>query len=273
MRFRLIHEAPDAYGDFDRLVGLCGELPRATASGGGHLICLEQGVLSDALVELGATRRRAAGLGNASIQVLDSHARVLVEYDLGPTEPVFVHGHAGARVDELILLAAALRPAPPGSPSIWRQWSTSPPSAMNAWHSLDHGQRRAWLDIVRRRGGSSSTHAPPPDGPIILDGQFATDYPGIFLALGEAAQGPGGYYGGDPESLADCLCGGYGPRAPFALHWTHSAVARIHLTEAAWRKELLLSSTDLTIQPDEPGSLFDAILATLERRGVEVVLG
>ncbi|WP_349254233.1 barstar family protein [Paenibacillus sp. RC67] len=52
-----------------------------------------------------------------------------------------------------------------------------------------------------------------------LDGLFIKDQTSFFCALGEAINGPGGYYGSGLDGLSDCLCGGFGARAPFKIHW------------------------------------------------------
>lgn len=46
-----------------------------------------------------------------------------------------------------------------------------------------------------------------------------TDRPSLFLALGEAVNGPGGYFGGCVDALADCLRGHFGYTAPATLLW------------------------------------------------------
>ncbi|MFE2538640.1 barstar family protein [Actinacidiphila glaucinigra] len=50
-----------------------------------------------------------------------------------------------------------------------------------------------------------------------LDGRRVTDEPGLHLVLGEAVNGPGGYVGCNADAPADCLRGGFGVTAPFAL--------------------------------------------------------
>lgn len=55
---------------------------------------------------------------------------------------------------------------------------------------------------------------------VVVDGRFATDVAGMYLAIGEAVNGPGGYFGASPDALADCLCGGFGATVPFTMKWT-----------------------------------------------------
>jgi len=62
-----------------------------------------------------------------------------------------------------------------------------------------------------------------------LDGRFVTDIEGFYCAIGEAINGPGGYFGSNLDALDDCLRGRFGARAPFRLVWHDSAVAREHL--------------------------------------------
>ncbi|WP_346766166.1 hypothetical protein [Streptomyces sp. A0592] len=58
-------------------------------------------------------------------------------------------------------------------------------------------------------------------------GRHVTDVPGLYLALGKAVGGPGGYLGADLHALADCL-GGFGHSGPATLLRQDSAVAREH---------------------------------------------
>jgi RNAse (barnase) inhibitor barstar len=55
------------------------------------------------------------------------------------------------------------------------------------------------------------------DVEIILDSSKITDIPSFHIALGEAVNGPGGYYGACLDALEDCLCGRFGLIPPFRL--------------------------------------------------------
>jgi hypothetical protein len=65
-----------------------------------------------------------------------------------------------------------------------------------------------------------------------LDGERVEDPAGLYCALGEAVNGPGGYFGADPDSLRDCLRGGFGAQPPFELRWTAADAARSRLASA-----------------------------------------
>jgi len=62
-----------------------------------------------------------------------------------------------------------------------------------------------------------------------LDGRHVTDVEGFYCAIGEAINGPGGYFGWNLDELRDCLRGGWGAARPFRLIWQDAAVAQKHL--------------------------------------------
>ncbi|WP_198659130.1 barstar family protein [Nocardiopsis sp. FIRDI 009] len=92
-----------------------------------------------------------------------------------------------------------------------------------------------------------------------LDGRYVTDEPGLHLALGEAVDGPGGYFGGCLDALDDCLRGAFGHTAPATLLWRDSATAREHLSRV--------------LAPDgRPYDLFAEVLDVLAEGGTRVTL-
>ncbi|MGW0395489.1 hypothetical protein ACWDYJ_32365 [Streptomyces sp. NPDC003042] len=73
-------------------------------------------------------------------------------------------------------------PGPEQARPLWEHWLAGPPQTPGAWAGLD--------------------------------GRHVTDVPGIYLAVGEAVNGPGGYLGANPDALAGCLGGTFGYTAP-----------------------------------------------------------
>jgi hypothetical protein len=73
---------------------------------------------------------------------------------------------------------------------------------------------------------------------VILDGSRVLDIPTFHIALGEAVNGPGGYYGGDLGALDDCLRGRFGLIPPFVLEIIGLEHVRetIESTEKVWRQ-------------------------------------
>ncbi|WP_171166756.1 barstar family protein [Streptomyces sp. I05A-00742] len=109
----------------------------------------------------------------------------------------------------------------------WERRRGGLPTGVNSWAPYGTRERQAWLDLVRAHGCRLPVRpGPPPGRTYHLDGRYVTDEPGLHLALGEAVNGPGGYFGGCLAALDDCLGGGFGATAPFTLVWEHSDVAR-----------------------------------------------
>ncbi len=67
--------------------------------------------------------------------------------------------------------------------------------------------------------------------------------------IGEAVNGPGGYFGSNPMALSDCLSGGWGVDCPFTLVWENADIARARL-----------------------GDTVDMLLGVFREAGIDVVL-
>ncbi|WP_329234577.1 MULTISPECIES: barstar family protein [unclassified Streptomyces] len=78
----------------------------------------------------------------------------------------------------------------------------------------------------------------------VLDGSGITGLDSFWDAIGEAVNGPGGYFGRGLDAFADCLSGGFGtPRdGDFVIEWRdHARSARaLGHEETARRLERLL---------------------------------
>lgn len=105
-----------------------------------------------------------------------------------------------------------------------------PAGGPGAWAELETRQRGAWLDLVRERGCRIKHQDRPARYTYELDGRHITDEPSLYLALGEAVNGPGGYFGGCLDALVDCLRGNFAYTAPATLLWRDAATAREHLS-------------------------------------------
>ncbi|MGO4649915.1 barstar family protein [Nocardia sp. 2YAB30] len=85
------------------------------------------------------------------------------------------------------------------------------------WRSLGPAARRAWLSVALRR----RSHPPRPDDPpgarYELDGRDIVDEDSFYCAIGEAVNGPGGYFGWNLDALDDCMCGGFCATPPFTI--------------------------------------------------------
>ncbi|MGW0594947.1 barstar family protein [Streptosporangium sp. NPDC002607] len=140
-------------------------------------------------------------------------------------------------------------PLPSGAREIWQLWHTGRPTRPGLWAGYDRALRHEWA-------GAALHHHPHgrPDLPAghtyHLDGRFVTDIEGFYCALGEAINGPGGYFGWNLGALDDCLHGRWGATPPFQLIWHHADVVRRHLisgydrpahVQRSWRPAITLN--------------------------------
>lgn len=119
-------------------------------------------------------------------------------------------------------------PMPTGASQIWNLWRAGRPSVPGLWTGYDSVLRHEWS-----RAGLAHHLPGAADRPVgttyHLDGRSVTDLAGFYCAIGEAVNGPGGYFGWNGDALHDCVTGGWGAARPFRLVWHDAAVAREHL--------------------------------------------
>lgn len=146
-------------------------------------------------------------------------------------------------------------PLPTGYLDILGQW---PPTDKNVWARYGRELRHEWCGVaLAHRAGRPDR---PPGVTYHLDGRFVTDVEGFYAALGEAINGPGGYFGWHLDAVDDCCGGGFGATTPFRIVWHDAAVARTHLTAGYDHRRL------------RPAVTLDYLLDLLAREQVEVDL-
>nr|WP_211193971.1 barstar family protein [Pyxidicoccus fallax] len=112
------------------------------------------------------------------------------------------------------------------------------PSVPGTWLPLSVEQRARWLAEACERHFARPTPWPadrPTGSVIVLPGRLIGDLSAFLCAMGEAVNGPGGYFGHDSMSLQDCCHGGFGVAPPFILRWEDAAVSRRALGHEAFR--------------------------------------
>ncbi|WP_050501960.1 barstar family protein [Streptomyces monomycini] len=206
--------------------------------------------------------RRSLHLDEAELRILDRTGGLLTDRLVSAADITAWRPSAlGDGLLDIDLTRGPWPRIPTWARPLWTRWLTGPPAEPDLWAGYSTRERGQWLDIVRERGCRHAGHTPdrPPGGVHDLDGRRITDVPGLYCALGEAVNGPGGYFGANLDALDDCLTGRFGTTTPFTLRWHHSHVARRHLSHR--------------ITPDgRPCRFFDQVLAVLAGRQVEVVL-
>ena len=102
-----------------------------------------------------------------------------------------------------------------------------PPRELHQWTSLSRRGRRWWLCQARDRRFSRTNWPPTPSGrTFVLPGKLITDFDSFLCAIGEAVNGPGGYFGRSWEGFDDCLFSGFGLETPCTIVWQDSDFSR-----------------------------------------------
>ncbi|MEV4134723.1 hypothetical protein AB0J72_21445 [Dactylosporangium sp. NPDC049742] len=141
---------------------------------------------------------------------------------------------------------------------LYDMWRAGGPAAPNQWAGLERSDRYLWVGAAQ----AHRIHAPDkPAGTVYhLDGRHVTDYDAFYCAIGEAINGPGGWFGGDGFWLHECAVGDAGATPGFRLVWHDAEVARAHLVPGydrkAWREAIT----------------FDRLVSWLTNDGAEVEL-
>lgn len=166
---------------------------------------------------------RARRLRNLVVVVRSIDGVSIGEYPVG-SAVVELTERVGTDIKDLLVEGLMSCPPHRGAEALWQEWAVRRPKTMNCWAALPVGRREAWLEVARmysaldsRPVGSSST--------IELDGTNIVDPASFFCAIGEAVNGPGGYFGSNLDALNDCLQTGYGVTKPVTLYWKNSGIA------------------------------------------------
>jgi hypothetical protein len=182
-----------------RWLGSCREFTRVlSAERPAPLLVLRGLAPSDRLrAALAKGTRRALDLEEAAVEVHDDHGEPLTDFVLRTGVHSWSPSPEGAGRIDLRLDGRDFTPVPDSDRPLWERWLAGPPDTVGAWSGLDTRSRAVWLELVRGRAGRRAHRDRPAGRAYALDGRHVTDGPGLYLALGEAVNGPGGYFGGD----------------------------------------------------------------------------
>ncbi|WP_307849283.1 barstar family protein [Micromonospora sp. U56] len=259
-------------GESDAAVAICADIEGVfvDAPSAAHaatlLGCLPQPPLHHALDALargagnpgGALRRRRINTSLYSVAEDGVATRVVGAYlqasVTGVRPSTLGHGLLDVTFD-----TAIVDPMPSGARRIWDLWRAGRPTEPGLWAGYDRELRHQWSGAARAHHRHDR-----PDNPAgstyHLDGRDITDVEGFYCAIGEAINGPGGYFGWNADALYDCVTGGWGAAWPFRLVWHGAGVARTRLNSAAGQGEAAAATT------------FEQLLRWLTEDGIEVEL-
>ncbi|WP_328732094.1 barstar family protein [Streptomyces caniferus] len=203
--------------------------------------------------------RRTLDLEEAVLEIRDDQGEPLTDRLLWARVTGWRPSSYGTDLIDLALDGELFTPVPDYARPVWERWLVGRPGTPAAWAGLDTRLREAWLDLLRERACRRAHTDRPAGHAYELDGRHIIDEPGLYLALGEAVNGPGGYFGSCLAALDDCLRGTFGYTAPATLLWRDAETARVHLSER-------LASDG------QPYNLFTEILGVLAKGGMSVTL-
>lgn len=249
----------DFWGFAHEADGLFAPLPEEDGARRVHLAgCLPQGGLLKSLDHVGSRRAVA---GNAWIDLLDADGASMGAYFVN--DVTVIDAQQSVQGAGLVDLTVTLwcDQALPGADNVWDLIRSGQLQRTGLWHELGPEDRRAWLSVAlwsrdyQRQGRPDA----PAHQAFTLDGGHIVDIDSFYCAIGEAINGPGGYFGWNLDALVDCLRGGWGATPPFTLHWQQSEEARARLVES---REV----------GQGVGTLFDLLLEILGEQDIRVLL-
>ncbi|MFE2701475.1 barstar family protein [Streptomyces mirabilis] len=244
---RLLGADGEPWGHCRDLVQVPGEFLEPADPPVRLLGCSPRGSLRDAL-EAGDE-----DLGHAHVLRLNRVGRTVGSVLEGEIIAWIPSAHGRGLVD--LTLDPWSRRLPRAAREAWDVWWRERQSEPNSWARCSSQGREFWLDRARE-GTNPYGPDPEPGTTYHLDGRHVTDAPAFHCALGEAVNGPGGYFGHDLSAVADCLRGGHGAEPPFTLVWHDTEVARTCLGVTPCR--------------DRRPPTFEELLAFLTENGVDV---
>jgi RNAse (barnase) inhibitor barstar len=94
-----------------------------------------------------------------------------------------------------------------GAGSIWRHWASGSPLRSGEWVDLPIELRPSWLHVAQNAWFRSGRQARRygTGNEWVVDGGSITSVESFYCSLGEAVNGPRGYFGANLDGLEDCL--------------------------------------------------------------------
>jgi RNAse (barnase) inhibitor barstar len=205
--------------------------------------------------------------GNAWIHVLDYAGESIAQFWSPQMQALEWHPSQAkpGLIDAIVEVVFLFSPYP-AAEAIWERWRHGRPSSKSLWTECEPEDREAWMSVVAGYSFNQLPKQPddPPGRTYHLDGSNVVNEMSFYCALGEAINGPGGYFGWNLQALVDCLSGNFGATRPFTLIWHDFEVARTHLSlENKYMDPEKYEVTDQTI--------LDAILEVFQENRVNVM--
>jgi RNAse (barnase) inhibitor barstar len=185
------------------------------------------------------------------LEVIDVHGGVIGSYYVGDVDLLATQPSDQLGAVDVRLSFGGYRVEYPHAGEVWRRWASGRPTATGEWKDYLPDRHVSWLHVAQnawfRSGHRSSRYSN--EVRYTLDGSAVIDEASFYCAIGEAINGPGGYFGSNLDALADCLGNARADNSVLELVWTDAERSR-----RAFKPE------------------FDAIVSVLQEFGVDVTL-
>ncbi|MEV1005624.1 barstar family protein [Nonomuraea sp. NPDC050202] len=161
---------------------------------------------------------------DVELQTLDIHGEIIGTYYIGRVETLTAHkSKANESLRDLTVSFFGYTCPFSFAGEIWRRWASGPPTRPNEWTEHPPEAHASWLHVVQQAWFSSGRLAKrySNDPGYVIYGQTMANIDSFYCALGEAVNGPGGYFGSNLDALSDCL-GSREQEPSFRLTWHNS---------------------------------------------------
>lgn len=182
--------------------------------------------------EVAKSKRRAEG---AVMTVMNRQRKKIGEYfigrvvlgDIGVEE-------SGESISKVACRVFGSRCEYPEAERIWLRWASGIALEAGEWVQRPASYQGAWLHVVQNSWFASKRRAARygVEEVVQLDGGQITTESGFYCALGEAINGPGGYFGSNLDALADCISSSFGDGPPARIVWRNFQASQESLDHA-----------------------------------------
>jgi RNAse (barnase) inhibitor barstar len=176
-------------------------------------------------------RKRATE--DAVLEMLNRRGEKIGEYFIGRADRGRMSagagaGAAGAKPTAVHYRSVTNRCEFPEAEAIWRRWASGAVVERDEWLAWPSDHHDAWLHVVQNSWFTSGRRAARygTDSVARLNGAHISKRASFYCALGEAVNGPGGYFGSNLDALADCLSADSGDAPPLRIAWVNIHAAQ-----------------------------------------------
>ncbi|KAF0847343.1 barstar family protein [Nocardia caishijiensis] len=163
--------------------------------------------------------RRPADLGDLDLDVLDEAGNTIGRYWVGAVALTDAEDHGPS----FSMTGWVSRLPHRSADAAWDRLRRGRLTLAGQWVGLTQAEREGWLEVAMRY----ERHLPPKPPPCVItvNGGDITDLAGFYCAIGEAANGPGGYFGANFMALRECAR----DRPGLTVRWRDSDASARHL--------------------------------------------